>query len=196
MHLLIVPCYAQIQNKKQGDLAHQSNWLVVFLNHFNIYNLENLNYNPWMILFRQIFFINPSNFLNLPTIYRKTKVDMALILFEPETSKLTEYEMNKLLPIMVKALKNKVGKENAITNAYMVEKMREHGYDLTEIRVRKIINYIRTHGLIDCLMASNKGYYISTDKNEMNNYCQSLLGREEAIHEVRMAMESQMERME
>ena len=121
---------------------------------------------------------------------------MALILFEQETSKLTEYEMNKVLPVMVKALKNKVGKEYAITNVTMVEKMREHGYDVCESRIRKIINHIRIHGLIDCLMASHWGYYISTDKKEMENYCQSLLGREEAIHEVRLAMESQMENME
>lgn len=117
------------------------------------------------------------------------------MLFEQETSNLTDYEMNELMPIMVKCLKNKIGKENAITNSVMVEKMREHGYNLTEIRVRKIINYIRTHGLIERLMASNRGYYITTDKDEMWKYCQSLLGREEAIREVRMAMESQMERM-
>ena len=121
---------------------------------------------------------------------------MALILFEKETAKLTEYEMEKVLPVMVKALRNKVGRENAITNGTMVEKMREHGYDVCETRIRKIINHIRIHGLIDCLMASNSGYYITKDKKEMENYCQSLLGREEAIHEVRLAMETQMENME
>ena len=120
---------------------------------------------------------------------------MAIVLFEPETSKLSEYEMDELMPVMVKCLQNKVGKENAVTNCYMVEKMQEHGYKISEARVRKIINYIRIHGLIDRLMASNKGYYITEDKNEMWNYVQSLIGREEAIHEVRLAMESQLEKM-
>ena len=120
---------------------------------------------------------------------------MAILLFEPDTSKLSEYEMDELMPVMVKCLQNKVGKENAVTNCYMVEKMQEHGYKISEARVRKIINYIRIHGLIDRLMASNKGYYITEDKNEMWNYVQSLIGREEAIHEVRMAMENQMEKM-
>lgn len=119
---------------------------------------------------------------------------MAIVLFEPETTDLTEYEM-KLVPIMVNCLKSKIGKENAVKNSYMVEKMREHGHDVNEIRIRKIISYIRRKELVDCLMASNKGYYITEDKNEMWNYTQSLLGREEAIHEVRMAMESQMEKM-
>ena len=99
------------------------------------------------------------------------------------------------MPVMVKCLQNKVGKENAVTNCYMVEKMQEHGYKISEARVRKIINYIRIHGLIDRLMASNKGYYITEDENEMSNYIQSLIGREEAIHEVRLAMESQLEKM-
>lgn len=120
---------------------------------------------------------------------------MAILLFEPDTSKLSEYEMDELMPVMVKCLQNKVGKENAVTNCYMVEKMQEHGYKISEARVRKIINYIRIHGLIDRLMASNKGYYITEDENEMSNYIQSLIGREEAIHEVRMAMENQMEKM-
>ena len=120
---------------------------------------------------------------------------MAILLFEPETSKLSEYEMDELMPVMVKCLQNKVGKENAVSNRFMVEKMQEHGYDISEVRVRKIINYVRTKAIIECLIASNKGYYITTDKNEMWNYTQSLLGREEAIHEVRLAMESQMEKM-
>ena len=120
---------------------------------------------------------------------------MAIVLFEPETSKLSEYEKDELMPVMVKCLQNKVGKENAVTNCYMVEKMQEHGYKISETRVRKIINYIRIHGLIEHLMASNKGYYITEDKNEMSNYIQSLIGREEAIHEVREAMENQMEKM-
>ena len=120
---------------------------------------------------------------------------MAIVLFEPETSKLSEYEKDELMPVMVKSLQNKVGKENAVTNCYMVEKMQEHGYKISEARVRKIVNYIRIHGLIDRLMASNKGYYITEDKNEMSNYIQSLIGREEAIHEVRETMENQMEKM-
>lgn len=120
---------------------------------------------------------------------------MAILLFEPETSKLSEYEMDELMPVMVKCLQNKVGKENAVSNRFMVEKMQEHGYDISEVRVRKIINYVRTNGNIECLIASNKGYYITKDRNEMSNYIQSLIGREEAIHEVRMAMENQMEKM-
>ena len=120
---------------------------------------------------------------------------MAIVLFEPETVKLTEYELEKLVPVMVKCLQNKIGKDNAVSNRYMVEKMREHGYDITEIRVRKIINYIRTNGIIECLMASNRGYYITKDKSEMQKYCHSLYQRQEAIEEVRLAMENQMEKM-
>ena len=48
---------------------------------------------------------------------------MAILLFEPETSKLSEYELSELVPVMVKCLQNKVGKDNAVSNSFMVEKM-------------------------------------------------------------------------
>ena len=120
---------------------------------------------------------------------------MAILLFEPETSKLSEYELSELVPVMVKCLQNKVGKDNAVSNSFMVEKMQEHGYKISEARVRKIINHIRSNGIIECLIASNRGYYITKDKNEMKNYCHSLFQRQEAIEEVRIAMENQLDKM-
>ena len=120
---------------------------------------------------------------------------MALLLFEPQTTKLTEYEM-KLVPIMINILKSKLGKENAITNNHLVNKMNNLGFSsMTPERVRKIINHIRIYDLLDCLVASSKGYYISNDEKEMSDYIYSLRGREDAIHEVRLALESQLERL-
>ena len=67
-------------------------------------------------------------------------------LFEKETAPLTEYERETLLPIMVKCLSRKKGKESAITNETMCEKMEEKGYKMSTARVRKIINHIRMNG--------------------------------------------------
>ncbi len=121
---------------------------------------------------------------------------MALLLFEPETTKLTDYEL-KLVPILTNMLKNTNSKENAITNKHLVNKLNQLGFStVSPERVRKIINHIRIYGLLDCLVASNKGYYISNKKAEIANYIYSLKGREEAIHEVRLALESQLERLE
>ena len=121
---------------------------------------------------------------------------MALLRFEPETTKLTEYEL-KLVPILTNMLINTNSKENAITNKHLVNKLNQLGFStVSPERVRKIINHIRIYGLLDCLVASNKGYYISNKKAEIAEYIDSLKGREEAIHEVRLALESQLERLE
>ena len=115
--------------------------------------------------------------------------------FEKQTEALTDYERTTILPIMVKCLNNKIGKEAAITNNTMCEKMEEHGYHITPTRVRKIINHIRINNLIEGLMATSTGYYVTHDTSELRTYIVSLKGREEAIREMRESMELQLERM-
>lgn len=111
--------------------------------------------------------------------------------FENETGSLSEYEKETLLPIFIKCLQRKLGKDNAITNRMMCNKMQEYGYDVCETRIRKIINYIRVNNLISCLMASNKGYYVTNDPKEIKEYIRSLKGRVEAIMAVVRALEEQ-----
>lgn len=121
---------------------------------------------------------------------------MALLQFEPETTKLTEYEL-KIVPIVVNILKSRLGRENAITNKHLVNRMNTLGFSsMTPERVRKLINHIRIYDLLDCLVASSKGYYISNDEKEMSDYIDSLRGREEAIRAVRLALEAQLGRLE
>ncbi len=121
---------------------------------------------------------------------------MALLQFEPETTKLTEYEL-KLVPIVVNILKSRLGRENAITNNNLVNRMSKLGFSsMTPERMRKLINHIRLYDLLDCLVASSKGYYISNDEKEISDYIGSLRGREEAIRAVRLALEAQLGRLE
>ncbi len=121
---------------------------------------------------------------------------MALLRFEPETTKLTEYEL-KLVPIVVNILKSRLGRENAITNNNLVNRMSKLGFSsVTPERMRKLINHIRIYDLLDCLVASSKGYYISNDEKEISEYIDSLRGREEAIRAVRLALEAQLGRLE
>ena len=116
--------------------------------------------------------------------------------FECETSPLTEYERETLLPIMVKCLEKHVGKKKAITNKKMREALALNGYKkVSSARIRKIINHIRINGLIECLMATSYGYYITQDRCEMNDYIFSLKGRIEAIQAVLEAMIEQHDNM-
>lgn len=108
---------------------------------------------------------------------------------------LNDYEREVLLPIIVKCLRRHVGKDKAITNSRMCEALVDSGYDIKEIRMRKIIHYIRDNWLIGCLIASNRGYHVTRDKDEMQAYIETLHGRVEAIEVIIQAMMMQMDAM-
>ena len=116
--------------------------------------------------------------------------------FEKETAPLTEYEEQTLLQIMVKCLNRHRGKEQAISNRKMIEGLESCGYVVGgSARIRKLINHIRINGLVECLMATNNGYYITDDPWEMKRYIESLQGREDAICAVKEAMTKQLDAM-
>lgn len=112
--------------------------------------------------------------------------------FAQQTEPLTDYERDTLLPVICRGLITKVGEAKAITNTAITRAMKGAGYQLNEARVRKIINHIRVHGMIRWLIATSKGYYIATSRQEMEDYIGSLRGRELAIRAVRKSMESQL----
>lgn len=115
--------------------------------------------------------------------------------FETQTKPLNEYERETLLPIMVRCLAKHIGKSCAISNAQMCEKMALYGYQIGEVRVRKIINHIRNNGLIECLIATGKGYYVTESIQEMETYIESVKNREDAIRAMRLSMEEQLSKM-
>lgn len=104
------------------------------------------------------------------------------------TPYLDRYEYNVLLPIMIKGLEMKKGKMNAVTNKQIVYGLRKQGLIINEARVRKLINYIRTNDLVESLMASSIGYYITDNERELISYEKTLLSREVAIRNVRMSI--------
>lgn len=112
-----------------------------------------------------------------------------IIGFDKETQPLTDYEENTILPVVFGLLSGRVGVQNAIKNGLIVKKLSE--YKITQERVRKVINQIRTRGLIPCLIASSKGYYIAETEEELKDYEESLEGRESAIRAVRESIKRQ-----
>lgn len=111
--------------------------------------------------------------------------------FEDETQPLTEYEEQTLLPVILRGLKTKIGRDNSVTNRTIVVRLTVAGYKLNEARVRKIINHIRTTDQLPGLIATSTGYFLATDEAELLDYEESLLGRENAIKEVRLAIARQ-----
>ena len=111
--------------------------------------------------------------------------------FSNETSPLNDYELRVLLPVILAGLKDKQGKRNAVTNGYIIGRLKQQGYRIDAPRLRKVINHIRTNDLIPGLIATSEGYFLAEDEQELMNYEDSLRGREEAIKAVRLAIARQ-----
>ena len=116
--------------------------------------------------------------------------------FENQTAPLNDYEENTLMPVIIRGLEKRIGKNNAITNAEMCRKLNNHFYltspsykKITGARIRKIINHIRINDAISCLVSTSKGYYVSKDRKELNTYIESLNKRATAILAVARAID-------
>lgn len=110
--------------------------------------------------------------------------------FSEETQPLTEYERKVILPIILEGLKTKIGKANAVTNKYIISRLRD-SYKIDAARLRKIINHIRTNDLLPGFIATSEGYFLATTESELLEYEESLKGREEAIKAVRLSIARQ-----
>lgn len=105
--------------------------------------------------------------------------------FERETKPLDKKELQAIEPIISFLKVSAVGKINIKTNeriakiyCYNLSK----GIMFSPARIRKILNHIRTNGLIKNLIASGNGYYIATSRAEVRDYLmKQLQGRAEAI---------------
>lgn len=111
--------------------------------------------------------------------------------FSNETSPLNDYELRVLLPVILAGMKDKQGKRNAVTNGYIIGRLKQQGYRIDAARLRKVINHIRTNDLIPGLIATSEGYFLAEDEQELMDYEDSLRGREEAIKAVRLAIARQ-----
>lgn len=112
--------------------------------------------------------------------------------FEIQTEPLNEYEKNTLMPIVARGLAFKVGKENAVTSKHICECLTAKGYEIDDVRLRKIVNYIRVKGVVKCVLACGRGYYVAKNRKQAQEYTDSLKCREDSIHAVRVALTDQI----
>lgn len=101
--------------------------------------------------------------------------------FERQTAPLNDYELNTLLPVIVRGLRTKIGAAKVITGAAIVRAMNGAGYKLDGPRLRKIINHIRMMGYVPCLVSTSNGYFVATSPAEVDECIASLQGRVDAI---------------
>lgn len=110
--------------------------------------------------------------------------------FEHYTEKLTDKEKEILVPWFVKGLAAKVGKEKIISNPQIRAGMKSSlGIDVAEVQVRKIVAYIRDNDLLPGLVATQRGYYVTKNPEEVKEYIKSLESREAGFKRARLSME-------
>lgn len=103
--------------------------------------------------------------------------------FENITHALTAEE-EKLIPLLMNGLCTKT-KDNPIKGPEIISKMNAYAEGkglpaLTEPRLRKCINHIRSNSLLP-IIATSKGYYVSDDPAEIRDQVNSLRERAESI---------------
>lgn len=114
--------------------------------------------------------------------------------FERETSPLSDYERDELVPLVVQVLQHCKGKKFALSNKNFISRW-GGGYKLNPARFRKVVNHVRNKGLIKGLIATSKGYYIAQTRQELEDYIKSLQGREDAVKELRRSMAKQIKKL-
>lgn len=112
--------------------------------------------------------------------------------FELETAPLNKYERETLLPRMIEGLSRCVGFENRRTNSKIQARLKFEGYSVSSARIRKMINHIRIHGLVERLAASNAGYWVELDDKRLAEYIQSRKDRVKAENAATAALEKQL----
>ncbi len=109
---------------------------------------------------------------------------MSVTNFTKETKELSEEE-KLIIPWIISGFQTKT-KESPIKAPTIVKKVNEillekgRSFKLSEVRLRKICNYIRSNGLLP-LIATSNGYFVSYDKKEIESQIDSLKDRAYAI---------------
>lgn len=103
--------------------------------------------------------------------------------FEEQTHPLTDYELKTLLPLMIQGFTTKIGVTKCVTNPQICKALKSKGFEVNEPRIRKLVFYIRQQNLVPNLIASSKGYWIATDRKEVDTWIDSLQSRIDALTE-------------
>ena len=111
------------------------------------------------------------------------------------TSELSDIE-KKCLPAVIEIL-NKSSKNYIIDN----DTIRKYVMDnkmvpLYPARLRKLISFIRTAGILPRLLANSKGYYQSDDFDAITDYIESLNERIAAIQHVADSLKEQRNKLD
>lgn len=107
---------------------------------------------------------------------------MALTLFKNITQELTEHEKTVLVPMLMSTLAN-THTGNRFTGRELCGWFGACGEAVSGVRLRKMVNYIRTMNLLQpyVLIGAGNGYFITQDVHTVEQQIESLQGRVDAM---------------
>jgi hypothetical protein len=101
-----------------------------------------------------------------------------LTLFTNITEQLTDLEKNQLVPMLLETLRY-TSKRNTLRGKDISSWFRASGQDVSEVRIRKMVNYIRVTNAAkpNVLIGSSNGYFLTSDVHTVDEQIKSLEGR-------------------
>ncbi|MEQ1678418.1 MAG: hypothetical protein ABL876_17115 [Chitinophagaceae bacterium] len=120
-----------------------------------------------------------------------------LTLFNNITEKLTDFEKEKLVPMLLEVLKD-THENRRITGGRLSSWYKMAGYSsVSDIRIRKMVNYTRQMNLCSpaILIGSSSGYFITTMLTVVDMQIESLEGRVDSQQAVIDALKAQRENL-
>jgi hypothetical protein len=115
--------------------------------------------------------------------------------FETLTFELTSDE-KFVVEKIIKRFENLKGKEFIVTGEQIREGINKNlNMNFDMIRIRKMIQFIRTNDLVAGLIATSKGYYVAKTAEEIEDWIESLKSRENAIRKIREVAEQTVREM-
>jgi hypothetical protein len=115
--------------------------------------------------------------------------------FEEFTFELTQEE-KFVVETIVKRFESRKGKQNIVTGDQIRDGINKNlNLNFETVRIRKMIQFIRTHDLVAGLIATSKGYYVANTPEEIEDWIDSLISRENAIKRIREVAEQTVRNM-
>ncbi|MGQ0740196.1 MAG: hypothetical protein ACT4OJ_14185 [Bacteroidota bacterium] len=115
-----------------------------------------------------------------------------LTLFTNITKELTDLEKDTLVPLILEQLEY-TSAERCYTGRRLCQYLKGLNFPTSEIRVRKMVNYIRVTNAARprVLIGSGRGYFLTRDLREVDEQIESLEGRMDSMKAAIDAIKSQ-----
>lgn len=121
---------------------------------------------------------------------------MTLTLFTNITEQLTDLEKNTLVPMLIDALQP-TNKETPMKGRWISGWFKASRYDVSEARIRKMVNYIRVTNAAKpkVLIGGGNGYFLTQSVQTVEEQIESLEGRIDSMKAVIDSLKAQRQNL-